>query len=171
MDVGIFIRSRSRLQFWLLTPPLLLLFIALAGGWYVNRIEGQLEWRRGFLEVAPELRAAAGNARDTIRENFLVFRNNEEAREQLNGIVVDRARAVGFTINSMSIDESPPNSGTLRIVIHGDGSLVSVLEFANEVQRPEYLLTLDSCMLQYLRRQAGAGYMADFVFRHPGQSK
>ena len=27
MDVGIFIRSRSRLQFWLLTPPALLILV------------------------------------------------------------------------------------------------------------------------------------------------
>lgn len=171
MDVGIFLRSRSRLQLWLLTPPTLLVLIAVVGAWYVDRIERQLEWRRSFLEVAPELRAVAGKTRETIRSNFLIFRNNEEAREQLNGIVVERARAVGFTINSMAVDESPPNSGTLRMALHGEGSLVSLLDFANEIQKPEYLLVLDSCIVQLLRRQAGLVYQADFVLRHPSQAK
>lgn len=166
MDLGIFMRSRRRLLFWLLAPVVLMVIVAVFGVWYADRVEGSIQWRRGFLQVAPELRVTANAAREVTRKSFLVFRSSEEARERLNGLINEQARTAGFNVNSMAIDEVPPASGTLRIAVRGDGTLASVMKFGNEVQRPEHLLSLDSCTMLLLRRQSGLWYTADFTFRY-----
>ncbi len=164
MDVGVFLRSKTRLRLWIAVPPAVLALIAGGGAWYCSRADRDIRWRGEFLETAPELRIMLQNAISMTSNSYLTARSGGEARENLSALFNDISRQSGFTINSLGIEEATGARKGLRAVVRGDGTLDRVLRFIESAERPANLLTLDVAVLNSMRPMANPPYQVDLTF-------
>lgn len=166
MDLGVFVRSKTGLQLWLLAPVAVLALAAGGGAIYLRSGEKDILWRQDFLDTAPQLRAVLNNGLAIINNTYAVARNGGEARERLSATLNDTARRSGFTINTLSIDEVAGAQKGLRAIVKGDGLLPGVMKFVDAVERPESLITVESFTLSSARPMANPIYTTDITFRY-----
>ncbi len=164
MDVGVFLRSKTRLRAWILAPPVVLFLLVGGGTWYCSRADRTLRWQGAFLESAPELRVMLQNALAMTSNSYLTARSTGEARENLNTLFNDVARQSGFTINSLGIEEGAGGRKGLRATVKGDGTLDLILRFIEAAERPANLVTLDIATMSAMRPMANPPYQVEMTF-------
>lgn len=151
---------------WLLAPPLILACIGFGGVAYVRRADSDLRWRQEFLGSAPELRIMLHNALSVASNSYLTASSGSEGRENLNALFNDIARQTGFTINSLSIEESSGASKGLNAVVRGDGTLDRILRFVESAEQPGNLVALDVAVFTSMRPTINPPYQAVMTFSH-----
>lgn len=164
MDVGVFLRSRTRLKLWLLLPPVALALLVGGGAWYCIRADRDIRWKGQFLESAPELRVMLHNALSVSSNAYRTAWSTGEAREKLNSLFNDVARQSGFTINSLGIEEGTGARKGLRATVKGDGTLDLVLRFIEAAEKPANLVTLESATMSAMRPMANPPYQVEMTF-------
>ncbi len=166
MDVGVFIRSKTRLRMWFLVPPVVFALVGVGGVWYGRRTDRDLRWRHEFLGSAPELRIMLHNALSVASNSYLTASSGSEGRENLNALFNDIARQTGFTLNSLTIEESSGARKGLSAVVRGDGTLDRVLRFAEAAEQPGNLVALDVAVFSSMRPSIDPPYQVVMTFFH-----
>jgi hypothetical protein len=164
MDVGVFLRSKTRLRMWILVPPAVLFLLVGGGAWYCSRADRTLRWQGAFLESVPELRVMLQNALSMTSNSYLTARSTSEARENLNALFNDVARQSGFTINSLGIEESAGARKELRATVKGEGTLDLILRFIEAAERPANLVTLDAATMTVMQPRANPSFQVQMMF-------
>jgi len=144
-----------------------LIVLTVTGGTaYCARCRQDIEWRRTFFEVMPELRTTLDLALGTITNGFLIARSGAEARERLSAVLSESAQRHRFTVNSLQIEEAKAGGGGLQATVRGDGFFAALLRFAADVERPENLLTVEQFGCTVQQSVADPLYQAEFVVRY-----
>jgi hypothetical protein len=164
MDVGAFLRSRTRLRLWLLLPPTAFVVLVGGGAWYCVRADRDIRWKGQFLESAPELRVMLHNALSVSSNAYLTAWSTGAARENLNTLFNDVSRQSGFTINSLGIEEGSGSKKGLRATVKGDGTLELVLRFIEAAEKPANLVTLESATMTAMHPMANPPYQVVMTF-------
>jgi len=164
MDVGAFLRSKTRMRLWLLLPPVAFTLLAGGGAWYCVRADRDIRWKKEFLESAPELRVMLQNALSVSSNSYLTAWSTGQARENLNSLFNDVARQSGFTINSLGIEEGTGARKGLRATVKGDGTVDLVLRFIEAAEKPGNLVTLESATMTAMRPMANPPYQVEMTF-------
>ncbi len=166
MDTSIFIRTRWHVWAWRVAPLAAAVLAGTGGALYCARCRQDIQWRRTFFEVMPELRTTLEVAVGTISNGFRLSRSSAEARERLSVALTEAAQRHKFTVNSLQIEEAKGGGGALQATVRGDALFAAMVRFAAEVERPENLLTVDQFVCSVQQAIADPLYQAEYVIRY-----
>lgn len=169
MDVGIFTRGRFLFWCWILVPMLLVIGAQCAVCLYSRLATEALAARRISVAVVPELKREVA-AVDLLLKRFAPGRSGEMPTiEVLSTRVNDCAQRHGFIIDQLLFQPPKLESGdtmpTVKVEIEGQGALVPLLSWLDEMQRPEHLLILDTACVRLTQTTPAPAYGVKLLFR------
>ncbi len=166
MDSSVFFRTRWHVWAWRVAPLAAAVLTVTGGAAYCARCRQDIEWRRTFFEVMPELRTTLDVALGTISNGFRLSRTSAEARERLSAALTEAAQRQRFTVNSLQIEEAKGGGGALQATVRGDAFFAAMVRFAADVERPENLLTVEQFVCSVQQPVADPLYQAEYVVRY-----
>lgn len=169
MDVGIFTRGRFIFWCWILLPALLVGGAQCAVYLYGRLTAEALENRRTSMAVVPELKRKVA-AVDLLMKRLAPGRSGEMPTiEVLSTRVNDCAQRFGFSLNLLVFHPPKVESGdtlpAVKVEVEGEGALVPLLSWLDEMQRPEHLLILDTASVRLVQAAPAPVYGVKLLFR------
>jgi len=151
MDLGRFHRSRMTLGLWLGVPVLLVAMTLLPSSIYLRRVQKDLSERQRLQADVPvvekRLRDISGLLKAVTPEAGRVMEATDETTRRLEAA----AKKAGLSLRSLKVGEGEEQTDAdfhfLTIHIQLDGSLRSVVQWLDELQRPGILLEVRSATL------------------------
>lgn len=169
MDLGMFRRSRTAFTGWIILPLVLVCVAFYLVHVYCSAVEQGLKRRRDFLDVLPDMQRRLTVSEDIVNGFALTGQGNGEAIDVLGAQVHSMARRHDFVINSLRIDKLADQSTeeilVLEIAIKGEGVLLELIRFLNDLQRPQTLALLEECRLQVSKVSADPVYDVEMTLR------
>ena len=168
MDLGYFKRSRLTFACWVAAPALVVAAVHSTAYRITRAAHEDLSHRNAYLSLLPLMDQSLDQA-GRILEGFAIEASDGNGyADALTSSLQQTAQDADFTINSLSVDEKPqapaPESASgnvtgYRVVIKGDGSLVSVVDFLRTVYNHHQLMVVESIRLTTM------GSLAEFRYR------
>lgn len=144
MDLGLFRRRRSVFWLWVICP------LVAAGGihfsvyLYCGRMAEMLQEQGAMAALVPDMADSLETA-DTAISSFPAIRATAaDARSALTTRISELSLEHDFLANNVrikSLTESGPVQ-KLEVTIEGEGRLLSIMKFVNDLQTPESLMSL-----------------------------
>ncbi len=152
MDLGVFVKRKATFWAWLLLPLLAMLVLYHALNVHCTLVEERLARRRMVLGLVPQIQGRLGVARDVVQGFAMQGKDRASMVGDAGTRTGEIARRNGVTINSLRVDEpdplKQPNSKMISVELKGEGSLLSLLSFLNELHSPLHLSLVQSGTLQ-----------------------
>lgn len=141
MDLGLFMRNRLGLRVWAVTPISLLIVSAVTVGTYCHQLETQRQQRAVALQLVPELEAQIHALREVGATFAVSTQDWSQAESGVRSQVNAAAQRASFAINSLGLEQKATLDGVqspgIEVLVEGEGDLVAVVSFFNELQQPE----------------------------------
>lgn len=160
MDLGVFRRKKETFWAWIVLPILSVVVAYHALNVYCRFVEQRLHQRQAILGILDDVEQRMNVAKDVVCGFAMIGDGGTVAAEDINSRITDLARRHDFTINALQVKdpEKAPKAGAhaLLVSVKGEGNILALLQFLNELQNPQRLTVVDSASM-YLRTQGDGG--------------
>jgi len=150
MDLGLFRRRRVVFWLWIVGPLLAAVVVHYSVFLYCGRMSAMLQERQALASILPGLQESLSASQAAIDTFPSVRATATDARAALTTRVSELSTKHGFVANSLrisSLTESGPVQ-KLEVTIEGEGRLLSIMKFVNDLQTPESLMSLVGASLR-----------------------
>ncbi|MBL7075959.1 MAG: hypothetical protein ISS31_00675 [Kiritimatiellae bacterium] len=156
MDLGIFRRRKATFWAWIVLPALTVIVVYNALDVYCTSVEDQLYRRKAMLGIMNDVEERMSVAKDVVCGFAVMGDGHTSAAEDVSMRITELARRHRFTINSLRVKDGVETlksaSPALYIELKGEGDILSLMQFLNELQSPQHLTVIDGALMQ-LQRQ------------------
>ncbi|NQU40782.1 MAG: hypothetical protein HQ523_12580 [Lentisphaerae bacterium] len=164
MDLGVFRRRRATFWAWLVLPALCDIVCYSALHVYCRYVEDRLNRREAVLGILEDIEQRMAVAKDVVCGFAMMGDSQALAAADVSSRISELARRHAFTINSLRVKQDIDSVGTtaaapspsLEIELKGEGDLLSLMQFLNELQSPQHLSIVDGASIHLGRRRAEA---------------
>ena len=167
MDLGLFRRSGKWIGVWLVGAVALTALL-----YYVAHIrmlynERSLARRAAMMRLIPSLRSVVAEVESEVDSFAQGAGSREDSIAGLSVRLNRVADATGFQLDSFDI-VSKAAGGTVpvKIRIRGRGNFRAIVAFAEDVRRPESLLTIESAHVALTGLKSDPDYSGEFVLAY-----
>lgn len=171
MDLGIFRRRKATFWAWVVLPALAVTVLFNSLNVYCTFVEDRLQRRKAVLGILNDVEERMSVAKDVVCGFAVIGNGSSTAAEDVSTRIAELARRHHFMINSLRVksanevkQESVP---ALHIGLKGEGDILSLMQFLNELQSPQHLTVINSGLIQLQRRgdNSEATYKAELDIR------
>lgn len=144
MDLGLFRRRQSVFWLWVVCPLIAAAGIHYAVFLYCRHMAEMLQQQGAMALLLPDMVGALATAEDAINRFPAIRATAADARSALTTQISELSLQHNFLANNIrikSLQESGPVQ-KLEIVIEGEGRLLSIMKFVNDLQTLESLMSL-----------------------------
>jgi hypothetical protein len=144
MDLGLFRRRRFVFWMWVICPLVLAVVIHYSVYFYSQRMAGMLQEQRAMAGLLPELSGALALSRSVTDTFPHVRATAAEARASLTTRISELSNQHGFLANNVRISSLPAEGAMhrLEVTIDGEGRLLSIMKFVNDLQTTDSLMDI-----------------------------
>ena len=168
MDVGIFKTSGTRLQLWLILPPLIMVSVGLGSHAWQERAQWKLEETQALSEILPPLIAARRDVMNLFKDFVSASGSELGSEDQLISFLQDMAQQNEFmldTVNRVNLKKKNLAVPAMHAVVRGRGDFTAVQLYINEAKSAQQLLSVDAVKIQKPSEEVGEGiYDVEIVF-------
>lgn len=166
MDLGVYMKSRSRLWLLLGLPAfvLILLWLLLAG--QHGRVVRELEARQSVAEAIPLLRRAHERAVTALQAFPATMTKESDTTEVLTALLRTTAQEAGVSLLAVSVERREPRDSlqTFAVTCRAHGPMSAHAVFLNTLHEPHRLMQVDSFHLVGGGTQGEVTYHVTSVF-------
>lgn len=144
MDLGLFRRRRSVFWLWVICPLVAAAGIHYAVFFYCRHMAEMLQEQGAMAALLPDMVDSLETADDAVNSFPAIRATAADARSALTTRISELSLQHDFLANNVrikSLTESGPIQ-KLEVTIEGEGRLVSIMKFVNDLQTPESLMSL-----------------------------
>jgi hypothetical protein len=144
MDLGLFRRRRIGFWLWIVCPLLAAASIHFSVFLYCQRMAGMLQEQKAMAALLPDMAGALDNANSIVDEFPAIRATAAEARSALTTRISELSLQHNFLANNVRI-KSLTAAGPvqkLEVSIEGEGQMLAIMKFVNDLQTPESLMAL-----------------------------
>jgi hypothetical protein len=168
MDAGVFSNRRAVLWAWILAPLLLLTALHVGVGAVTRRLDRAVARRRLALRQFPELEARNARVVALERQSGLAAAPSGTVSDLLGLRLNEAAQRHGFRVNARRLERlaGPQLAGArsgLRAAVEGEGSLLVLAQYLDDLQRPENLIVLQKAVIRLARLDPEPVYAVQLV--------
>jgi len=157
MDLGIFIRRKATFWAWIVLPALTVVVVFNSLNVTCTHVEYELHRRKAVLGILNDVEQRMSVAKDIVCGFAVAGNGRTTAAEDISSRISELGHRHQFMINSLRVkDASEINQGSsaaLHVELEGEGDILSMMQFLNELQSPQHLTIIDSASM---RMQRGA---------------
>ena len=153
MDLGYFVSSRLRFWLWISIPAALATVVtALSMVWLHQERQGLIE-RQALLADLPLIEVQVRKIEVLLKSATPAADRIAQTTDAVARRLDQAAKKAGLTVRSVKVGESggvAEEFVTLRISVQIQGSLRSVVQWLDEVQKPGFMLSVNQANLTAL---------------------
>lgn len=174
MDLGIFRRNKSTFWAWIVLPALAVVVAYSVSNVYCASVEDRLYRRKAVLGILNDVEAHMKIAKDVVCAFAVMGGGQATAAEDVSTRMSELARRRGFRIDSLQVKDlvntvttDEETSQALTIEMQGEGDMLALMQFMNDLHSPQHLTVVDSALLKLQRRgsKTETHYMAELMVR------
>ena len=171
MDLGVFRRKKATFWAWIVLPALCVIVGYQVIHVYCLYVEEQLERRQAVLGILDDVEHCMSVSKDVVLGFAMMGDSRAPAAENVSSRISELARRHDFMVNSLRVNEPMETGGeqsrALEIDLKGEGDILSLMQFLNELQSPQHLTVIDGASLRLKQRGAGsaATYTTELTVR------
>ncbi|MBT3296745.1 MAG: hypothetical protein HN919_22315 [Verrucomicrobia bacterium] len=171
MDLGVFRRKKATFWAWIVLPALCVIVGYQVMHVYCLYVEERLERRQAVLSILDDVEQCMNVSKDVVLGFAMMGDRRTPAAEDVSSRISELARRHDFMVNSLHVNESretgDESSRALEIDLKGEGDILSLMQFLNELQSPQHLTVIDGASLHLKQRGAGtaASYTTELTVR------
>ncbi len=158
MDLGVFRRKKATFWAWLVLPALCVAVAFQAFHVTCLFVEDRLQRRQAVLGILSDVEQRMDVAKDVVL-GFAAMGGGRAAAGNVNSRITELARRHHFVVNSLQVKDSTENSEegarALEIDLKGEGDILSLMQFMNELQSPQHLTIVDGATIRLKRQTSG----------------
>jgi hypothetical protein len=159
MDLGVFRRKKATFWAWIVLPALCVVVGYRVMHVYCLYVEDRLERRQAVLGILEDVEQCMSVSKDVVLGFAMMGDRRTPAAEDVSSRISELARRHGFMINSLRVKDAratdEDTSRALEIDLKGEGDVLSLMQFLNELQSPQHLTVIDGASLHLKQRGAG----------------
>ena len=172
MDSGLFLVSKKRIFFWIISPILFIAILFFSFFTYFKSVGTSLEEKRSLYEYMPIISQKIAMA-ETILSRYETGSSEIDVKEDLNTQLAQMAELNNFIINSLKVErENGKVSGSgggisiFKVALKGEGSLSAIIGFFNETSLFDRLFAVENVDIRVVDLKAADSHSADFLFSY-----
>ncbi len=158
MDLGVFRRKKAAFWAWIVLPALTVVVVYNSLDVTCTYVEDHLHRRQAVLGILSDVEERLGVAKDVVCGFAVMGNGNTTAAEDISTRITELARRHRFTINSLRVQDGSElkkkASPALHIELKGEGGILSLMKFLNELQSPQHLTVIDRASMHLQSRGA-----------------
>jgi hypothetical protein len=160
MDLGIFRRRKATFWAWIVLPALFVVVAFSSLNVYCTFVEDRLARRKAVLSILNDVEQRMSVAKDVVCGFAVIGNGRTTAAEDVSTRITELAHRHEFMINSLRVKDdaeiSKDSAPALHIELKGEGDILSMMQFLNELQSPQHLTVIDGASMHLQRGDKAA---------------